>query len=104
MTSTGKNGTIKALFENSDSVVCVLPKLDIYNLTVSNNGIDYDEWVTYIMYNGYCDTCDENIGCTRRVSQSILILTVAPLGHIVLILYYFSLVEKQQILILKSLV
>lgn len=69
LTTTGEIGTVKAEYIDIDSVSCLLPKIAIYNVTVSNNGIDYGDWLPYLVYNGYCDTCDVNItdGCSKRV-------------------------------------
>lgn len=61
-------GTVLAEYINEDSVSCALPRIAIYNITVSNNGIEYSDWVTHLVYNGYCDTCTEDDGCMLRVS------------------------------------
>ena len=61
--------TTTALYVNKETIVCPLPGLGRYKLSVSNDGTNTGTILSLIKYNSLCDVCTVD-GCTPRVSST----------------------------------
>ena len=64
----GTKSKIKAIFINTEVVICRLSVATSYMVAISNDGTTVSQYYRYITYDSNCETCTLE-KCTARVSR-----------------------------------